>query len=282
MNKLEPQLEKIRETQKESWNKSSQGWKKWDETTMRFLKPLGDEMINLLQLKTNDHILDVATGTGEPGLSMASLVKDGKVIGTDLSTEMLIIARENASKRGITNFETVCCDVSEMPFEDNTFDAISCRLGFMFFPDLQLALRELIRILKPGGRISTTVWNVPEKNPWISISMNTMISKLELNPPPPGAPGLFRCASPGFMTNLFRTEGLKTIVEKEVQGNLVCDSLETYWSFITEVACPMAFKQADDAIKNLIKDEVLEKIQQVNPVRGIQLGSSAIVISGEK
>jgi len=279
---MEPQLEKIRETQKESWNKSSQGWKKWDDITMRFLKPLGDEMITMLQLKTNDHVLDVATGTGEPGLTMASLVKDGRVTATDLAAEMLAIAKDNAYQRGNKNFETVCCDVSEMPFEDNTFDAISCRLGFMFFPDMQLALREMIRILKPGGRICTAVWSIPEKNPWISISMNTMISKLQLTPPPPGAPGLFRCANPGFMENLFREEGLKGIMEKEVQGNLVCDSLETYWSFITEVACPMAFKQADDATKHLIKDELLGKIQQVNPGRGIQLGSSAIVISGEK
>ena len=282
MNTMEPLLEKIRETQRESWNKSSQGWKKWDEMTMNFLKPMGDEIIRLLRVEPNNHVLDVATGTGEPGLTITTLVKDGKVTGTDLASEMLSIARENALLRGIRNFETVCCDVSELPFEDNTFDRISCRLGFMFFPDMRLALRELIRVLKPGGFITASVWSDQEKNPWISISMNTMITTLQLTPPAPGAPGLFRCAERGLIANLFREEGLCNVEEKEVQGNLFCDSIETYWSFITEVACPMAFRQSDEATKHQIKDEVLEKVIALHPGPTINLGSGAIVIFGEK
>ena len=82
---MEPQLEKIREVQKDAWNKSSAGWKKWDDMTMNFMKPTGDEIIRALQLKDTDTVLDIATGTGEPGLTMATILTHGKVIATDLA-----------------------------------------------------------------------------------------------------------------------------------------------------------------------------------------------------
>jgi ubiquinone/menaquinone biosynthesis C-methylase UbiE len=104
---MEQELKAIREQQKETWNKFSPGWKKWDDLTMDWLKPMGDEIIRLLHPKDEDIILDVAAGTGEPGLTIASMVKDGKVIITDLAEDMLIIARENASRKGIKNIETV-------------------------------------------------------------------------------------------------------------------------------------------------------------------------------
>ena len=136
---MEQQLEIIREQQKASWNKFSPGWKKWDDLTMDFLKPMGDEIIRLLKPINNEVILDVAGGTGEPGLTIASMLKDGKVSITDLAESMLEIARENATKRGIKNIEIRACDVCELPFDDNTFDAISCRKGFMFFPDMLIS-----------------------------------------------------------------------------------------------------------------------------------------------
>ena len=68
---------------------------------------------------------------------------------------MLEVARENASRRGIKNLEIIASDVSELPFADNSFDSISCRLGFMFFPDMSNAAKEMVRVLKPGGRIAT-------------------------------------------------------------------------------------------------------------------------------
>src|SRR5687767_11281236 len=122
---MEAQLIKILEVQKASWNKSSGGWKKWDAMMMDFLKPVGDEMISMLRVENDHHILDIATGTGEPGLSIAKLLDEGKVVGTDLSEDMLTVAIESATKQGIRNFETVCCDASALPFDDNTFDGIS-------------------------------------------------------------------------------------------------------------------------------------------------------------
>jgi len=281
---MEQQLEQIREQQKASWNKFSSGWKKWDDLTMDFLKPMGTEIIKQLNLKSNDVVLDVAAGTGEPGLTIATALPEGKVIITDLAEDMLEIARENAMLRGIKNIETVACDVCELPFPDNTFDAISCRFGFMFFPDMLLAAKEMARVLKPGGRIATSVWNVPEKNFWVTAIMGTINRNMELSGPPPGAPGMFRCAQDGFMADLFQQAGLKNISQKEVSGKLNSKTTDTYWNMMTEVGAPIvaALSKADDAMKEKIKTEVYELVNQKYPDGNVVIDSSALVIYGEK
>lgn len=281
---METQLEQIREQQKEAWNKFSPGWKKWDELTMDFLKPMGDEIIRLLKPKGNETVLDVAAGTGEPGLTIAGMLPKGKVIVTDLAEGMLEVAKENAMKRGIKNFETRACDVCEMPFADNTFDAISCRFGFMFFPDMLMAAKEMVRVLKPGGRMATSVWNVPEKNFWVTAIMGTINRNMNLPPPPPEAPGMFRCAKEGLMNDLLKQSGLKNIFQKEVTGKINCGTVDTYWNFMSEVAAPVvaALSKADDAMKAKIKKEVFETVRQKYPGENISIDASAMVIYGEK
>ena len=281
---MEQQLEQIREQQKESWNKFSSGWKKWDDLNMDFLNPIGNEIIRLLNPKNDDVVLDVAAGTGEPGLSIATMLTGGKVIITDLAEDMLEIARENATRRGIKNIETRACDVCELPFADNTFDAISCRFGFMFFPDMLLAAKEMVRVLKPGGRIATSVWSIPEKNYWVTAIMGAISKNMELPAPSPGAPGMFRCAKDGFMSNLFRQAGLKNISEKEVMGKLNCKTTDVYWNMMTEVGAPIvaALGKADDAMKEKIKKEVYQAVNQKYSDGNIIIDSSAVVIYGEK
>ncbi len=145
---MEQQLQQIRDQQRASWNKFSPGWRKWDHLMMEFLAPMGVEIIRLINPEKDDLVLDVASGTGEPGLTIASMLEGGKVVITDLSENMLETAAEHAARRGIKNVETLVCDVSDLPFDDNTFDAISCRFGFMFFPDMELAAREMHRVLE--------------------------------------------------------------------------------------------------------------------------------------
>ena len=279
---MEAQLENIIAVQKEAWNKSSAGWKKWDNMMMNFLKPMNTQIIQMMKIQSDDTILDVATGTGEPGLTIATIVDKGRVVGTDLSEQMLSVAKEKAHHFHISNFETVCCDVSALPFDNDSFNSISCRLGFMFFPDIQIALKEMLRVLKPGGGISISVWSVREKNSWINVSMEIMISSLELAPPVSGAPGAFRCSETGFMTDHLRQAGIKNIVEKHLEGKLKFGNKETYWNFITEAGSPMAFGKADEALKQKIKNEVLTKVDLKCPGENIELDSSSIIIYGEK
>jgi ubiquinone/menaquinone biosynthesis C-methylase UbiE len=281
---MEQQLELIREQQRQSWNKFSPGWKKWDELFMDFLKPVGDEIIRQLNPENDDAVLDVAAGTGEPGLTIASMLKKGRVVITDLAEDMLVIAEENAKRRGIENIETVACDVSEMPFADNTFDAISCRFGFMFFPDMLLAAKEMFRVLKPGGRISASVWNVPEKNFWITATMGTISKNMQLPAPPSGAPGMFRCTKEGLMADIFKQAELKNISVTEVTGKLNCGSTDVYWNVMTELAAPVvaALSNADDVLREKIKAEVYQAVNRQYPERHVFINGGSLVIYGEK
>ena len=281
---MDQQLQEIREQQKASWNKFSSGWKKWDNLVTQFLQPMGDEIIDQLHLKASDAVLEIAGGTGEPGLTIASIVKNGKVIITDLAEEMLAIAAENASRKNITNAETQVCDVCELPFADNSFDAISCRFGYMFFPDLLLATQEMARVLKPGGRIAVSVWGPPEKNFWVTAVGGTINQNMQLDPPPPGAPGMFRCAEPEMIQGLFKAAGLKQTGEKEVNSSLNLESTEVYWNMMTEVAAPFvaALSKADAEMKTKIKGEVFQKIKEKMGSDTVSLNGNARVIYGVK
>src|SRR5262245_47613497 len=124
---------------------------------------------------------------------------------TDLAEQMLAVAKENAARRSLRNVETRQCDAGALPFADNTFDAVTARFGFMFFPDVLGSAREFARVAKPGARVCTAVWNVPDKNPWATIIMGTITKVMGLPAPPPGAPGLFRCAAPGYERPVSRT-----------------------------------------------------------------------------
>lgn len=281
---METQLEQIRNLQKKTWNQSSPGWKKWDKLTMDFLKPVGEEIIRKLTPHGDDYVLDIATGTGEPGLTIATMLNNGKVIMTDLAEGMLEVARENAAQRGIKNIETVVCDVSELPFQDNTFDVISCRMGFMFFPDMLMAATEMIRVLKPGGRIAASVWNGSDKNLWFTTAMSSVNRNMTLPPPLPGAPGMFRCAEENLMVDLFSKVGFKNISQKNIEDKLNCGTADVYWSFASEVVGPVvnSLSMADDTLKQKIKDEIYTTINDTYPNGKVAIDFSANVIYGEK
>lgn len=278
------QLEHIRDQQRQTWDKFSSGWKKWDELVLSWLAPVGQELIRSAGLRETSNVLDVAAGTGEPGLTAASRVPKGMVTVTDLSDRMLEVAGENAARRGIKNFQTRQCDAGALPFPDNSFDAVLCRFGFMFFPDVDVSVKEFVRVAKPGARVCTAVWDVPDKNPWATTVMGTISKHVDMPTPSPGAPGLFRCAAPGYMETAFRKGGLKDITVKTVAGDLTFKTAEEYWSFMTEIAAPVVagLAKADEPTRKKIEATVLDLARKTSPDGKPRLPWSASVISGRK
>ena len=112
------QLEQIRDQQRETWDKFSSGWKKWDELVLNWLAPVGQDLIRSAALEDDSNVLDVAAGTGEPGLTAATLVPKGMVTVTDLSDRMLEVAAENAGRRKLRNFQTKQCDAGALPLSE--------------------------------------------------------------------------------------------------------------------------------------------------------------------
>ncbi|MEO7264766.1 MAG: methyltransferase domain-containing protein [Ferruginibacter sp.] len=281
---MEQQLTEIREQQKATWNKFSPGWKKWDDFTMNFLKPMGDKIIEALDIKEDDKVLDIACGTGEPGHTIAMLAHKGKVIGTDLAEQMLEIALENAKQKGLNNYETNACDVCELTYEDNHFDKISCRMGFMFFPDMQLASDEMFRVLKSTGRMATSVWSTGDKNTWVTNIMGAINKNMQLPPPPPGAPGMFRCGTSGLLKSIMEKSGFKNIQEQAVSGKVLYADFEEMWQMMNEVAAPVvgALSKADDAMKQKIKEEAKQQSREYITDKGLELPYESLILSGIK
>jgi ubiquinone/menaquinone biosynthesis C-methylase UbiE len=280
---MELLLNDISTAQKASWDKFSSGWRKWDELTMNMLAPFGDAILDHLGSTGSSVVLDIAAGTGEPGLSIAKHLSDGgKVVITDLSEGMLQVAREKAQATGAKHVEFAVADANELPFPNSSFDDVSCRMGFMFVPDMQVAANEMTRVLKPGGRIAAVVWAGPEKNYWVTCMMQNIKKHIDVAPPEPGAPGMFRCAQPGLIAGIFKKAGLKNVTEQEVPCTVGVSGPEEYWNMMTEVAAPFvaALSGADAATVAKVKAGVIADMTERYPKGNID--GVGIVISGEK
>lgn len=251
---------------------------------MEFMRPMGDAIIEQLGITEDDIVLDVAAGTGEPGLTIASLAKKGKVLGTDLSEGMLQLAAANAAARGINNYNTQVANVCELPFDDNTYTAVSCRMGFMFFPDMQLAAHEMYRVLKPGGRIAISVWGVPGKNFWYTAMTGIVNKYVEQSPTVPGAPSMFRCAKQGLMSEIFAQAGFRNISEKELTGKVDFVDADTYWRNRVELSESIitALSNVDEATIAIIKRDVYSIINAKSMDGRALLDYSVNIIYGEK
>jgi SAM-dependent methyltransferase len=281
---MEQQLIQIRDQQRQTWDKFSPGWKKWDEHVLSWLAPVGEALIRNARLQETSHLLDVAAGTGEPGLTAARIVVKGKVTVTDLSDRMLEVAAEKAARRGIRNLETRQCDAGAMPFDDDSFDAVTCRFGFMFFPDIGLGLEEMVRVAKPGARICSAVWAGPDSNPWATTVLSAIAAHVEMPPAAPDAPGLFRCAAPGFMARAYEDARIGNVTETDIASEVEFQTPELYWTFMTEIAAPVVagLARADASTQEAIRRAVLDRVSLDSGSGKVKFPWRARVTSGEK
>jgi len=279
-----PNLDQIRDQQRETWDKFSAGWKKWDAMVLGWIAPFGEAMIRHANLREDANVLDIAAGTGEPGLSAAARLPRGRVTLTDLAGHMLEVAAEKAAQRGLCNVETRVCDAGALPFDDASVDAVLCRFGFMFFPDVAIAAREFARVARPGARVCTAVWGEPAKNPWATMIMGTIARHVEMPAPPPGSPGLFRCAPAGYMRAVFAEAGLRDIAEEEVSCDMVIDTPDRYWEVMTDIAAPVVagLAKADEGARERIRTEVLDLARQFLRDGVVRMPSTATVIVGTR
>lgn len=279
-----PSGEKIRDAQRATWAGLAAGWEKWDAVIMDQLGPVGTAIIERLHIAENQQHLDIASGTGEPGLTIAKLAPRGHVVLTDLAVEMLDIAMRRANAQGITNVETKVCSADDLPFGDATFDSISVRFGYMFFPDIAKATAEFARVLKPGGRLCSSVWVEPENNPWTTIAMQAIATEAALAPPDPDAPSMFRCAAPGYVSALYEAAGLRDVAEWNVDVQLVTRSPEQYWEMISEHVslAAAALQRVDEPARERIAKAVIAKVSTYEEDGRVRIPGVARCIAGTK
>jgi len=279
-----PTHQEIKENTRKQWDEFSGGWKKWDDLIMEALRIQGEELLKEVPASISN-VLDVATGTGEPGLTLAERYPDAIVTGTDLSEGMLAVAKENAIARGLKNYNTKSADACDLPFDDEAYDTVLSRLGIMFFPDPAKGAEEFHRVLKPGGRAAMTVWNVPPKNEWLAIAGMTVREVLNHPPPPPDAPGVFRFGETGLLPKILEMSGFKEVQEREVTGVMEFESARQYLDMMLDVAAPIvgALREAPEQEQEEAKTAILSAAEsRANSDGSLALAWSAWLVTGEK
>jgi len=279
-----PSADEIRDVQRATWAGLSAGWEKWDSVIMDQLGPVGAAIIERLDIAEDHQHLDIAAGTGEPGLSIAELSPKGRVVLTDLVAEMLDVAARRAIAQGITNIETKVCSADDLPFDDATFDSISVRFGYMFFPDVAKATAEFARVLKAGGHLCSSVWVKPDENPWTSIAMQAIATEAAVAPPESDKPNMFRCAAPGYVSALYEGAGLRDVVEWDVGVELVTRSPGQYWEVMSEHVSPtvVALQQVDEPARERIRANAIAKVSAFEKDGNIRVPGVARCIMGTK
>jgi SAM-dependent methyltransferase len=159
-------------------------------------------------------VLDLACGTGEPAASLAERVApDGVVVALDVSALMLAAVAGRARAGELSRVLVLQADAERLPFADQTFDALTCRFGIMYFWDPELALREARRALRPGGRAAFIVWAAPELS---SVFVNRHVAARYRDVPPVAddAPGRFRFCAPGSLAAALYRAGFTGVAEQ--------------------------------------------------------------------
>jgi ubiquinone/menaquinone biosynthesis C-methylase UbiE len=161
------------------------------------------------------NVLDLASGSGSPALDIAEIVGTaGHVTATDLSSKMLAVAEEKARERGLSNISFREADMENQPFQDETFDVVTCRLGIMYARNVQQALREMRRVLKPNGRVALVAWGPDEDDPRKTTVLNVLMKYSKSSTPDPTIARASSFSEPGKLSKALSQAGFKQVYEE--------------------------------------------------------------------
>jgi SAM-dependent methyltransferase len=231
-------------------------------------------------------VLDVAGGAGEPSLTIAETVgPDGSVTCTDFAAEMVEAAKAAAARCGITNVNFRQCSADSLPFADNTFDVAVSRLGAMFFPDPLAALREMLRVVKPGGSLGFVVWRAAELNPFFRVTSEVVSRYVEPAPEEPDAPNAFRFAESGKLAGLLKGAGGVDVRDRILRSDIAAPvALEDYWEMRSEISESLRSKLAglSDEQKSQIAKEVQHAAAPFFPNNQMNFPGETLIVAGQK
>jgi ubiquinone/menaquinone biosynthesis C-methylase UbiE len=263
-----------------AWRASAPFWEKHREIIRQMFAPVTQALVEDGLIGSGSIVLDIATGPGEPALTIAALVgSEGEVFGIDPAPEMVDAARRATDHLGFRNAQFEVASADRLPFPADTFDAVISRFGVMFFSSPVDGVREMLRVLKPGRKLALAVWHFAENNPF-HYALARVIERFVDSPPPaPDAPDAFRFASPG------KLRGAMSPSERLLQFTIQAStSVEDFWTLRCEMSEKLREKLATLSGEQLteVKRQALEVLRGYSTERGMSFPAEVLIVTGTK
>jgi SAM-dependent methyltransferase len=269
-----------------AWQNAAPYWEAHRETIRVMFAPVTQALISDARIAGGLKVLDVASGPGEPALSIAEVVgPEGSVQGIDPAPEMVAAARRTAEHYGAKNARFQAGFADHLTFESGAFDAAVCRFGVMFFPSPVDGIREMLRVLKPVSKIAAAVWHFEERNPFFSVFSRVVDRFVESPPMTPNSPDPFRFAPPGKLLDVFNEAGAVRPTERLLQFKIEAPlSPEDFWTLRSEMSDKLRSKLTVLSVeeKNEIKTMVLEGLREYSTPTGMSFPAEVLIVSGDK
>jgi SAM-dependent methyltransferase len=266
-------LDEYRRESLASWNEFSGNWGAEREYLWGATNPVGLDLVNRLDPKPGQTILEIAAGTGDTGFAAAErIAPDGKLISTDFAEGMVEQAKKTGAELGIENVEYRQLDAEKMDLPDDSVDGALCRWGYMLMADPAAALSETRRVLRDSGRLCFSVWAAPDQNMWAAVPAMELVSRGHLPPPEPGTPSIFALGDPALIEELVSGAGFSECTIDQVSFTWEYEDADFHWDMTMKLAAPLAeaVRQLDDEERESVRLSVREKIEDVMSGGGVQ------------
>jgi ubiquinone/menaquinone biosynthesis C-methylase UbiE/rhodanese-related sulfurtransferase len=273
---------KYKQKQKAVWDALADVY---DHSFSTLAYPATMQMILEAKLQPGDVVLDLASGTGADAFTAAPLVGDtGKIVGIDIAEKMVAVSNEKAKARGIANCEFLAMDAEDLPFKSAMFDAAVSKWGLMYFPDCHKAMKEVLRVLKPGGRLSALVFGRQERARFMTVAA---LAAYKVNPTLVAAedgPSTFQFGPDGAIEALLNAAGFINVRSRRFALMISCADGEKYWELLTNGIGNFADKlrRGDPGVMESVRRQAIEQAEKYNSRDGIRLPLEVVCTYAEK
>jgi len=266
-------MESFKDLERAGWNSKARGY---DELTGTITAQAIDPLLDAVGAKPGMRLLDVACGTGL--LASAAAERGLEVIGVDFAKSMVAEA-----KRKHRNAEFQVGDAEALPFDDATFDAVTCPFGLLHLADPDAAIAQAYRVLKPGGRFAFTVWCDPDKAKFFEIVLNAIKRHGRLDVPLPPAPPQFRFSDHEEARRSLEAQGFIDARANDLPIMLATTS-EGLLKFIQQgtVRMSMVLDGQSPAARDAIHRAIVEGAEPYRAGVGLRIPNPAVLASGVK